>query len=132
MLTEYHSNVNWRQSVIIIIIIIISYFVSGGHYTAYCRHPTTQQWFEYDDSYVTDVSVQTVQQCQAYVLFYQRADCVPNDLRSQYVSLHLPLSTYLSPPTSLHLPLSTYLSPPTSLHLPLSTYLSRSAHHYPP
>jgi len=43
----------------------------GGHYTAYCQNVVTEQWYEYDDQYVTEVDVSQVINCEAYVLFYR-------------------------------------------------------------
>ncbi|XP_013413385.1 ubiquitin carboxyl-terminal hydrolase 20-like isoform X1 [Lingula anatina] len=44
----------------------------GGHYTAYALNHYDDKWYEYDDQYVTEVDVQTVQNCEAYVLFYRK------------------------------------------------------------
>lgn len=43
--------------------------VGMGHYTAYIRKGET--WFLTDDCRVIEVSVQEVESCEAYVLFYQ-------------------------------------------------------------
>ena len=45
--------------------------VSGGHYTAYGLNALNDQWYEFDDQYVTEVDVQQVENCEAYVLFYR-------------------------------------------------------------
>lgn len=42
----------------------------GGHYTCYALN--NGQWYEFDDQFVTEVSAETVQACQAYVLFYRK------------------------------------------------------------
>lgn len=42
----------------------------GGHYTCYALN--SGQWYEFDDQFVTEVSSDTVQACQAYVLFYRK------------------------------------------------------------
>ncbi len=44
---------------------------SGGHYTAYGLNAVNEQWYEFDDQYVTEVDQQTVESCEAYVLFYR-------------------------------------------------------------
>lgn len=44
----------------------------GGHYTCYALNEPSSQWFEFDDSSVRPVSADTVANCQAYVLFYQK------------------------------------------------------------
>ena len=56
----------------IYIYILTSMFLHiGGHYTAYCQNVVTEQWYEYDDQYVTEVDVSQVINCEAYVLFYR-------------------------------------------------------------
>lgn len=42
----------------------------GGHYTCYALN--NDQWYEFDDQFVTEVCADTVQACQAYVLFYRK------------------------------------------------------------
>uniref|UniRef100_A0A1Y1NCH8 Ubiquitin carboxyl-terminal hydrolase n=1 Tax=Photinus pyralis TaxID=7054 RepID=A0A1Y1NCH8_PHOPY len=42
----------------------------GGHYTCYSLN--NNQWYEFDDQCVTKVSAETVQACEAYVLFYRK------------------------------------------------------------
>uniref|UniRef100_A0A8W8LFE3 Ubiquitin carboxyl-terminal hydrolase n=1 Tax=Magallana gigas TaxID=29159 RepID=A0A8W8LFE3_MAGGI len=51
----------------------------GGHYTAYCLNYLNDQWYEFDDQYVTEVEVGQVINCEAYVLFYRKRndDMVP-------------------------------------------------------
>ncbi|XP_046437438.1 ubiquitin carboxyl-terminal hydrolase 20-like [Daphnia pulex] len=44
----------------------------GGHYTCYALNEPSSQWMEFDDSSARPVSVETVANCQAYVLFYQK------------------------------------------------------------
>ncbi|XP_018783628.1 PREDICTED: ubiquitin carboxyl-terminal hydrolase 33 [Bactrocera latifrons] len=46
--------------------------VGGGHYTCFARNPVTDRWYQYDDQHVTEVQASTVQNCQAYVLFYRK------------------------------------------------------------
>ncbi|KAJ8369254.1 hypothetical protein SKAU_G00092820 [Synaphobranchus kaupii] len=43
----------------------------GGHYTAYCRNPTTEEWYTFNDSRVTPMSSSQVRSSDAYVLFYE-------------------------------------------------------------
>eukprot|EP00397_Hematodinium_sp_SG-2012_P008846 GEMP01008915.1.p1 GENE.GEMP01008915.1~~GEMP01008915.1.p1 ORF type:complete len:960 (+),score=182.31 GEMP01008915.1:144-3023(+) len=46
--------------------------LSGGHYIAFCRHrKRPDEWYEYDDATVTQVSAERVEQAEAYILFYQ-------------------------------------------------------------
>ena len=44
----------------------------GGHYTCYALNEPSSQWMEFDDSLARPVTVDTVANCQAYVLFYQK------------------------------------------------------------
>lgn len=44
----------------------------GGHYTCYALNEPSSQWMEFDDSSARPVSVETVANCQAYVLFYRK------------------------------------------------------------
>ncbi|XP_061074407.1 ubiquitin carboxyl-terminal hydrolase 2-like isoform X1 [Conger conger] len=43
----------------------------GGHYTAYCRNPTTEEWYTFNDSRATPMSSSQVRSSDAYVLFYE-------------------------------------------------------------
>nr|CAI5844902.1 unnamed protein product [Callosobruchus analis] len=44
----------------------------SGHYTAYCRHPYTGHWHEYNDSRVSSISSKSLVSGEAYVLFYEQ------------------------------------------------------------
>ncbi|KAK0166914.1 hypothetical protein PV327_004381 [Microctonus hyperodae] len=44
----------------------------SGHYTAYCKHPYSSEWHEYNDSRVSSVSTNSVISSEAYVLFYEQ------------------------------------------------------------
>ncbi|XP_073810999.1 ubiquitin specific protease 20/33 [Musca autumnalis] len=46
--------------------------VGGGHYTCFARNFCNNRWYEFDDHHVNEVSPETVANCQAYVLFYQK------------------------------------------------------------
>ncbi|KAJ8870435.1 hypothetical protein PR048_029457 [Dryococelus australis] len=59
----------------------------GGHYTCYALNCVSEQWFEFDDQYVTQVSPETVQNCEAYVLFYKKSSEVMGKLRQRAVEL---------------------------------------------
>ncbi|KAF2885430.1 hypothetical protein ILUMI_20710 [Ignelater luminosus] len=43
----------------------------SGHYTAYCRHPYSHAWHEYNDSRVSSISSKALVSGEAYVLFYE-------------------------------------------------------------
>ena len=43
----------------------------NGHYTAYCRHPYSHTWHEYNDSRVSSISSKALVSEEAYVLFYE-------------------------------------------------------------
>ncbi|XP_017133160.1 ubiquitin carboxyl-terminal hydrolase 20 [Drosophila elegans] len=61
--------------------------VGGGHYTCYARNALNGKWYEFDDQYVTEVSPETVQTCQAYVLFYQKHNPQMKLVRDQAMTL---------------------------------------------
>ncbi|XP_074039465.1 ubiquitin carboxyl-terminal hydrolase 2-like [Leptinotarsa decemlineata] len=44
----------------------------NGHYTAYCRHPYSGTWHEYNDSNVCPISPNSLVSEEAYVLFYEQ------------------------------------------------------------
>ncbi|XP_076237700.1 uncharacterized protein LOC143181237 isoform X2 [Calliopsis andreniformis] len=44
----------------------------SGHYTAYCKHPYSGEWHEYNDSRVSVVPARSVVSSEAYVLFYEQ------------------------------------------------------------
>ncbi|XP_053658360.1 ubiquitin carboxyl-terminal hydrolase Usp2-like isoform X2 [Anopheles marshallii] len=46
---------------------------AGGHYVAVCKHPTIQEWNEFNDNYVSETSEGNLVTSNAYVLFYERA-----------------------------------------------------------
>ncbi|XP_006831086.1 PREDICTED: ubiquitin carboxyl-terminal hydrolase 33-like isoform X2 [Chrysochloris asiatica] len=46
---------------------------SSGHYIAYCRNNLNKRWYEFDDQSVTQVSESTIQNVEAYVLFYRKS-----------------------------------------------------------
>lgn len=47
---------------------------NSGHYTAYCKHPYTGEWHEYNDSRVSSFSSRSVVSSEAYLLFYELAN----------------------------------------------------------
>lgn len=57
----------------------------GGHYTCYALN--SGQWYEYDDQFVTEVSAETVQACEAYVLFYRKVIHGLDEVKSKAVEL---------------------------------------------
>ncbi|KAJ7332571.1 hypothetical protein JRQ81_014751 [Phrynocephalus forsythii] len=46
----------------------------NGHYIAYCRNNLNNRWYEFDDQSVTEVTELTVQNAEAYVLFYRKSN----------------------------------------------------------
>ncbi len=54
---------------------------NGGHYTAYARNPLNLEWFEFDDSYCRQTESFTVQNAQAYVLFYKKKNIKTDSFR---------------------------------------------------
>jgi len=46
----------------------------GGHYTAHCKHPFSNQWHCFNDSRVDSLSSSKVRGPQAYILFYEKME----------------------------------------------------------
>ncbi len=44
---------------------------SSGHYVAYCKHPYRNRWNYFNDSSVREISKSSLQDANAYILFYQ-------------------------------------------------------------
>ncbi|KAJ8936542.1 hypothetical protein NQ314_012282 [Rhamnusium bicolor] len=53
----------------------------GGHYTCFALN--SGQWYEFDDQYVTKVTPDKVQTCEAYVLFYQKIRSSADTIRDK-------------------------------------------------
>ncbi|XP_025035361.1 ubiquitin carboxyl-terminal hydrolase 50 isoform X3 [Pelodiscus sinensis] len=45
-------------------------YLDGGHYTAFCKHTLTQNWYSFDDAQVSEIPQSSVQSAAAYLLFY--------------------------------------------------------------
>uniref|UniRef100_A0A8C7SJT9 Ubiquitin carboxyl-terminal hydrolase n=1 Tax=Oncorhynchus mykiss TaxID=8022 RepID=A0A8C7SJT9_ONCMY len=87
----------------------------GGHYTAYCRNPTSGEWYTFNDSRVSPMSSSQVRSSDAYVLFYELAS---SSRMAKPGPLGLITSTrgYCSPlPNSIH-NRERLLLPPPQLH----------------
>ncbi|CAB4012687.1 ubiquitin carboxyl-terminal hydrolase 20, partial [Paramuricea clavata] len=61
--------------------------VGGGHYVAYCKNFVTGKWYEFNDSYVSEVSASYVQSCEAYVLFYRKRGEIITKYRQKFFRL---------------------------------------------
>ena len=46
--------------------------IQRGHYTSFCFNSERQSWLHFNDSRVSVVSAEEVQQQQAYILFYEK------------------------------------------------------------
>ncbi|XP_038068030.1 ubiquitin carboxyl-terminal hydrolase 31-like isoform X2 [Patiria miniata] len=46
--------------------------MQGGHYTAFCRNPADNQWYNFDDAKVTPLAEDSLVTRNAYILFYHR------------------------------------------------------------
>lgn len=44
----------------------------GGHYVAFCKHPVTKKWYEYNDNFVSETRESSLVSSSAYLLFYER------------------------------------------------------------
>ncbi|OQR82782.1 ubiquitin-specific protease [Achlya hypogyna] len=48
--------------------------LNGGHYTAECRNPENDQWYDFNDETVSGIKKPHLSSSSAYILFYQRRD----------------------------------------------------------
>ncbi|XP_018331938.1 ubiquitin carboxyl-terminal hydrolase 20 [Agrilus planipennis] len=55
----------------------------GGHYTCYSLN--AGEWYEFDDQYITKVTPETVQNCEAYVLFYRKSTNAAEALQNKII-----------------------------------------------
>ncbi|RXG69105.1 Ubiquitin carboxyl-terminal hydrolase 20 [Armadillidium vulgare] len=61
--------------------------VGSGHYTAYAQNASNNRWYEFDDQCVTEVNLETVANCEAYVLFYKKVSPEMTSRRQRTVEL---------------------------------------------
>ncbi|XP_053103903.1 ubiquitin carboxyl-terminal hydrolase 33 isoform X1 [Hemicordylus capensis] len=62
---------------------------SNGHYIAYCRNNLNNRWYEFDDQSVTEVTESTVENAEAYVLFYRKSNEEAKKERQRVSSLNV-------------------------------------------
>jgi len=65
----------------------------GGHYYAYAKNAATGTWYEFNDSMVAEVDEVTVEQAEAYVLFYEQQ--TPASITESREELKFQIRTYL-------------------------------------
>ena len=54
--------------------------LSFGHYTATCKNPLDDKWYDYNDSHVSLVQENSeIVNSSAYVLYYKRRDFFPDN-----------------------------------------------------
>ncbi|XP_009875969.1 PREDICTED: putative ubiquitin carboxyl-terminal hydrolase 50 [Apaloderma vittatum] len=51
-------------------------FLDGGHYTAFCKHSITNNWYSFNDVQITKIPNSSVQTDTAYLLFYRKDLCI--------------------------------------------------------
>ncbi|KAG1678285.1 hypothetical protein FOA52_013906 [Chlamydomonas sp. UWO 241] len=70
--------------------------LGGGHYTAFCKMPSSDKWYCFDDSSVSEASESDVTSSAAYVLFYRRrtdAQADPPDMVDSLIAQHAARAT---------------------------------------
>jgi len=45
--------------------------VQSGHYTTFCYNSQKDQWYHFDDNKVEVASINDIESCQCYILFYE-------------------------------------------------------------
>ncbi|KAJ1299573.1 hypothetical protein OPQ81_002539 [Rhizoctonia solani] len=54
--------------------------LGGGHYRAYAKNPSDNEWYHFDDSYVTKSTAEDSVNSNAYLLFYRRRASNPKSV----------------------------------------------------
>lgn len=69
-----------------------------GHYTAFCKHSITKNWYSFDDDQVTKIPDSAVQADTAYLLFYiSQGYWQPVSLENEHwVGQHLEFTSSIS------------------------------------
>jgi ubiquitin C-terminal hydrolase len=62
--------------------------MNGGHYIAYVKNESNNNWYQYDDSSVKDIPESRVRNPNAYILFYQRKDLTDRNLRDVFPNIN--------------------------------------------
>ncbi|KAL3287316.1 hypothetical protein HHI36_001791 [Cryptolaemus montrouzieri] len=57
----------------------------GGHYICFALN--NGQWYEFDDQYVTKVSAEKVESCEAYVLFYRKSMMQADEMKMKAIKM---------------------------------------------
>ncbi|NXE03744.1 UBP50 hydrolase, partial [Lophotis ruficrista] len=70
-LSPYSSPLSWKNAEYSLCAVVKhSGLLDDGHYTAFCKHSVTQDWYNFDDADVTKIPNSSVQTDTAYLLFY--------------------------------------------------------------
>jgi len=59
--------------------------LGGGHYIAFAKNFMNNQWYKFDDSYVTEIDEDKLVSSSAYVLFYRKRTNQLNEIEKLYV-----------------------------------------------
>ncbi|VDK85593.1 unnamed protein product [Litomosoides sigmodontis] len=83
-----------KEPVLYDLVAFITHYGSNaesGHYVAYCKNEMDDNWYEFDDTVVTQLEIADILSKEAYVLFYQRQ----SSQRMDEIRI-LPLHNYIS------------------------------------
>ncbi len=56
----------------------------GGHYIAYCKNDFEKKWYEFNDSYVSEIDENKIVSKSAYVLFYKKRNTYFPNIQELY------------------------------------------------
>ena len=56
----------------------------GGHYIAYCKNYIENKWYEFNDSYVSEIDESKIVSSSAYVLFYKKRNTLYPNIEELY------------------------------------------------
>ncbi|CAG8597425.1 7495_t:CDS:10 [Ambispora leptoticha] len=57
--------------------------LGGGHYIAYAKNPIDNNWYEFDDTYVTKKTPLEISRTEAYILFYRKKSTEKDEERQK-------------------------------------------------
>ncbi|XP_031574370.1 ubiquitin carboxyl-terminal hydrolase 20-like [Actinia tenebrosa] len=71
---DYRSSMSHKPSTTYDLVAVISHHgsVGAGHYIAFAKNYISNKWYEFNDSWVSEVSESYVSEVEAYVLFYRK------------------------------------------------------------
>ena len=58
--------------------------LNGGHYISYCKNFLNNKWFEFNDSFISEIHQKKIVSSSAYLLFYKRKNSFFQNIENLY------------------------------------------------